>query len=994
MLKRKFGVRAWLKPRHLLILGLMAGAMGWGAIAMAASWRYRRELDRADREMAAGRYDAALGRLADLAARWPGHAEVEYPLGGCAASLGRVDMALAAWGRVPRGSHLAVGAALDRARLALDHGRLAVAEDSLAPLLAERGDVGEQAARMADQLDLFTGRIRAIARRIERRWSSAADLPIRLRLHWQLDTQPFPLLAMREAMGRMAREAPDDDRVWLGRADLALRTDRIAEADELLRRCETHRPDDPDVRRARLAWALAVGRPDEILSAASHLTASEVEPVERARIIARLAEIRGDDAARRVALERLVALRPGDPSAWGQLAELAARDGDANRVAELRRRKADVDRALDDYRMLMGTASGDPAKAAELARTAEALGRRFEARGWWTIRARRVPDDLEARDALVRLAGEADGAEYIAGTLADLIPAPPAAPRGAAVARSVATGVPTFHDDAESAGLRFVYRNDPTPKCRLPETMGGGVGLIDYDGDGWLDVYCVQGGHLPDESPPPPAPQGDRLFRNKRDGTFEDVTAAAGLAKLPGGFGHGVTGGDYDNDGHPDLFITRWRSYALYRNRGDGTFEDVTTRSGLGGDRDWPTSSAFADLDGDGDLDLYVCHYADWDPARTPPCPHPTDPRRHGYCVPRSIPAMSDHVFRNDGGRFVNVSEASGVLAADRDGRGLGVVAAHLDDDDRIDLFVADDMTANLLFLNRGGLRFDEKAAEAGVATNAEGGYLAGMGIACGDLDGDGHPDLAVTNFYGESTTFYRNLGGGQFADQGSAVGLAGPTRHVLGFGVDFLDADNDGWLDLVQANGHVNDYRPAIPYAMPTQLFLGTGTGRLAEVSGSAGDCWPVPRLGRGLAVGDLDNDGRPDVLIVAEGQPLAYFHNQGPAGHFVTFQLEGSAPGSNRDAIGARVTLTASGHRRVSQRIGGGSFLSARDGRLHFGLSEATRVETVEVRWPSGRVDRHSGLEADTAYLLREGEPRAGLARGWRTNHHAGSSTSYERP
>ena len=324
---------------------------------------------------------------------------------------------------------------------------------------------------------------------------------------------------------------------------------------------------------------------------------------------------------------------------------------------------------------------------------------------------------------------------------------------------------------------------------------------------------------------------------------------------------------------------------------------EATGRSRIGrppwawrGSRDWPTSAAFADLDGDGDLDLYVCHYADWDLGPSPLCPHPNDPHKYTYCGPRTFAAMPDHVFRNDGGRFVDVSEAAGVRAADRDGRGLGVVAAHLDDDDRIDLFVANDMSANFLFRNRGGFRFEETAAESGVATSASGGYLAGMGIACGDLDGDGRLDLAVTNFYGESTTFYRNLGEGQFADQTSAIGLAAPSRYMLGFGAAFLDANNDGRLDLVQANGHVNDLRPTVPFAMPAQLFLGEApagwsTCRSAPVR--RGRC---PGLGRGLACGDLDNDGRLDLLIVAEGTPLAYFHNQGPAGHFVTLQLEGA--------------------------------------------------------------------------------------------------------
>jgi hypothetical protein len=331
------------------------------------------------------------------------------------------------------------------------------------------------------------------------------------------------------------------------------------------------------------------------------------------------------------------------------------------------------------------------------------------------------------------------------------------------------------------------------------------------------------------------------------------------------------------------------------------------------------------------------------------------------------------------------VTAAAGIV--DTDGRGLGVVVADLDADGLVDIFVANDMTANLLFHNLGGFRFEETGEASGACCNAGGGYQAGMGIACGDVDGDGRPELAVTNFYGESTTLFSNLGGGQFADRTSAAGLALPTRFVLGFGAFFLDADNDGRLDLVQANGHVNDFRPAIPYAMPSQLFLGLGEGRFTEASGRAGACWAVERVGRGLAVGDLDNDGRPDVLILAQAGPLAYFHNlgtggdgrPGSVGHFVTLRLEGTR--SSRDGVGARVRVTASGRTQTAQRLGGGSFLSACDGRLHFGLGAGDDAPdvTVEVRWPGGRVDRHEGLRSDTAYRLVEGDPRARPLEGW---------------
>ncbi len=306
--------------------------------------------------------------------------------------------------------------------------------------------------------------------------------------------------------------------------------------------------------------------------------------------------------------------------------------------------------------------------------------------------------------------------------------------------------IPRFEDRATASGLAdFIQDNGASPIHQLPEMASGGVGLLDYDGDGWLDVYCVQGGVFPPGRTS--SESGDRLYRNRGDGTFADVTRPSGIGGMRGGYGNGVAVGDYDNDGRPDLFVTRWRSYALYHNRGDGTFDDVTEKAGLGGDRDWPTSSAFADLDGDGDLDLYVCHYGTWDPANPLICKDPSGTIVL-TCDPRRIASVPDHAFRNERGRFVDVTAASGIV--DRDGRGFGVVAADLDDDGRIDLFVANDSTANFLFRNLGGFRFEEVGHEAGVAANAGGGYQAGMGVACGDLDGDGRLDLAVTNFYGE----------------------------------------------------------------------------------------------------------------------------------------------------------------------------------------------------------------------------------------------------
>jgi hypothetical protein len=300
------------------------------------------------------------------------------------------------------------------------------------------------------------------------------------------------------------------------------------------------------------------------------------------------------------------------------------------------------------------------------------------------------------------------------------------------------------------------------------------------------------------------------------------------------------------------------------------------------------------------------------------------------------------------------------------------VVAADLDGDGKLDLFVANDTTANYFFHNVGAMKFREEGTSTGVAANAEGGYQAGMGIACGDLDGDGRIDLAVTNFYGESTTFFHNLGAGQFSDRSAAIGLALPTRPMLGFGIGFLDANNDGALDVAIANGHVYDNRPASAYPMPPQLLIGRTGGRLLDVSDRAGAPWKTLRLGRGLAFGDLDNDGQIDLLIVSQDRPLAFFHNKTPGTeHFLTLELEAKA--TARDAIGARVSVVGGGKTQVAQRFGGGSYLSASDRRLHFGIGVARKVERVEVTWPGGRVDRFEGLASDAGYWLREGDPKA---------------------
>ncbi|MFO0952719.1 MAG: FG-GAP-like repeat-containing protein [Isosphaeraceae bacterium] len=782
-----------------------------------------------------------------------------------------------------------------------------------------------------------------------------------LRLHAMIDLDPSPTTSYRELLLKAEAQAPEDDRVWLGLANVALREGDLAEADRRLQRCEAARRNDPAVLRARLDWARTSGDLERTLAVLQAMPAEGLDPVALFDVQAWLARERGDTAAEREALRSRLEWESSHAAALGRLAELSSLSGDREEARALRARKSDVDEKLAVYRETYYDA--DPAtRGPEMAAQAEALGRRFEARAWWELYASAHPGDRNALDQLAKLlqTTKPPSPPSLAEVLATSTPSQ--SPRTTADER----GAPHFEDHAEPAGLKFTHHNGETPQRQLPETMSGGVALVDVDGDGRLDVYCVQGGPLVPDPALKRDDQGDRLFRNRGDGTFEDVTARAGLAGSVHGYGNGVTVGDVDGDGHPDLFLTRLDTYQLLRNRGDGTFEDVTERWGLSGPRDWPTSAAFADLDGDGDQDLYVAHYGAWDVRNPLLCQNAAG--QPSYCRPRAIPATADRLFRNDGGRFVDVTREAGIV--DTNGRGLGVLAADLDGDRRVDLFVANDTTANYLWRNLGGMKFEEVGEVSGVAANGSGGFQAGMGIALGDVDGDGRLDLAVTNFFGESTTLFQNLGGGMFADQTAASGLLVATRTLLGFGTVFLDADNDGMLDLLTVNGHVTDNRPEFPFQMPAQILQGRVRGRFVDVSARAGSVFSVPRLGRGLAAGDLDDDGRVDAVAIDQNRPLVYFHNDSRAGGWVRFVLEGVA--SNRDAVGAVVTVESGGRKRVAQRFGGGSYQSASDPRIHFGLGAAASVDRVEVTWPSGRVDRYENLNVNRQYRLREGSPR----------------------
>ncbi len=545
----------------------------------------------------------------------------------------------------------------------------------------------------------------------------------------------------------------------------------------------------------------------------------------------------------------------------------------------------------------------------------------------------------------------------------------------AIVAVDPAAEEPLFVDSAAAAGLSFTHVNGASGQYYMAEQMGAGVALFDYDNDGDLDVFLVQGGPLgSDSSAKGPAPTS-RLFRNdlkagpkgQRTLHFTDVTDRAGVALRAYGMGAAV--GDYDNDGNLDLFVTSFGPETLFHNNGDGTFTDVTTQAGVS-DGLWSTSAAFVDYDRDGDLDLFVANYLDFTLAGNKECRDPVGSR--DYCSPRAYHPAPDRLYRNDGnGRFSNVTETAGISKAD--GAGLGVATGDYDADGWLDLYVANDATPNQLWMNLHDGRFRDDGLLSGAAVNAAGNPEGSMGIASGDFDNDGDEDLFVTNIIGETFAMYANDGKGNFDDVRTKTGLAAPTAAFTGFGTDWIDYDNDGWLDLFVTNGAVNviealrgDPRP---FRMRNQLFRNTGAGRFEDKSPVAGPAFARADVGRGAAFGDIDNDGDIDIVVTNNGGAVSLLINRAaPASHWLSLQL--SQTGGNRFAFGAMVGVERAGRPTLWRRVRtDGSYLSASDPRVHFGLGSSSSVDAVVVRWPDGEAERWPRVETDRILPLRRG-------------------------
>ena len=529
-----------------------------------------------------------------------------------------------------------------------------------------------------------------------------------------------------------------------------------------------------------------------------------------------------------------------------------------------------------------------------------------------------------------------------------------------------------FVDTTAKSRLAFTGRASHTTKKYLFETMGSGVALFDYDNDGLLDVFFVNGAPVADPTSKGTVPQKtgpeywNRLFHQKKDGTFEDVTQKAGLQGI--GYGMGVAAGDYDNDGYEDLYVTAYGGNRLYHNNGNGTFTDVTEKSGTGGSG-WSTSAAWVDLDNDGLLDLVVLRYVKWDFDDVWCGEHREGYR--SYCHPDIFPAISPLVYHNDGnGHFTEISAKSGF---DKPGKGLGIAMADYDCDGKIDIVIANDSMPQFLYRNKGDGSFEEVGLPAEIAVDGDGKTYAGMGIDFQDYDNDGLPDLVITNLANQKYALYRNNGDASFTYDSYMSGIGGMTLLHSGWGVRFLDYDNDGLKDLLVAQGHDLDTielnYPQLRYKEPMLLARNTGKG-FVDVSKQSGDVFHQSWVGRAMAIGDIDNDGRVDAVVTTNDGPAYLLHNETVTqNHWITLLLVGHR--SNRDGIGATIKLhTSTGSQYVTVTTAG-SYLSSNDKRAHFGMGTDAAAKLIEIHWPSGIVQMLNNVAADQ--ILKVDEPSA---------------------
>ena len=540
------------------------------------------------------------------------------------------------------------------------------------------------------------------------------------------------------------------------------------------------------------------------------------------------------------------------------------------------------------------------------------------------------------------------------------------APKGDGV--PLAVSPVTFRDITLKAGIHFVQNNGAFGKKFLPETLGSGVAFLDYDNDGWPDIFLVNGmdwpGHVGKHSTP-------KLYHNNHDGTFTDVTHKAGLDVEM--FGMGVAVGDYDNDGYDDLFVTALGQSRLFHNNGNGTFTDVTQKAGLAGPHELSTSAAWVDYDKDGKLDLVVGNYVQWSQETDLYCT--LDGKSKSYCTPESYKGTAARLWHNRGnGTFEDVTQKAGL--GDPTSKTMGIVVFDYDNDGWPDLLFSNDTQPNKLYRNNGNGTFTEKGVIAGVAFSEDGVARAGMGVDSADYDHSGYPSVMITNFSNQMLSLYHNEGKGLFVDEAPQSEIGRATLTTLGFGCFFFDYDLDGWPDIFVANGHIDPeierVQANVKYAMPPHLFRNLGKGKFEEVTKSMGPAFDAPRVARGAAYADIDNDGRLAILLSTNGGPVSLFKNEAAAGSAANRSLRVKLVGvkSNRDGIGALVRLTSGGETQTQMLRSGSSYLSSSELVLTFGVAQHDKADTLEIRWPSSQIDHLSNISVAQTITVTEGK------------------------
>jgi enediyne biosynthesis protein E4 len=529
---------------------------------------------------------------------------------------------------------------------------------------------------------------------------------------------------------------------------------------------------------------------------------------------------------------------------------------------------------------------------------------------------------------------------------------------------SVAAQNITFRDITAQAGIHFTHNNAAFGKKYLPETMGPGCAFIDYDNDGYPDILLVNGEDWPGHAK---TASTLKLYHNNHDGTFTDVTRKAGLAVSM--FGMGVAVGDYDNDGYDDIFITALGQSHLLHNNGNGTFTDVTKAAGMWGPNEFSTSAAWVDYDRDGKLDLVVANYVQWSEQKDIYCT--LDGAHKSYCTPESYKGTSIRVWHNlGGGKFEDATQKSGMN--DPTSKSLGMAILDYNGDGWPDILVANDTQPNKLYLNKKNGTFEERAVAAGIAFSEDGVARAGMGVDAADYDRSGRASLIITNFANQMLSLYHNEGNGLFVDEAPSSEVGRNTLVTLGFGCFFFDYDNDGWPDIFVADGHIENeierVQKRVSYAEPPHLFRNLGGGKFQEVTAQMGAAFASPKVARGAAYADIDNDGALDVLMTTNGGRAWLFHSEGGTNHSLRVKLVGTK--SNRDGIGAVVRITSGGAKQWQMLRSGSSYLSQSELVLTFGLGAAKKVDVVEVQWPSGQVDKISPSPADQTITVEEGQ------------------------